>query len=254
MSKDNVLWTLNGSQFASKVVTALDAFRIPYRMVVCDIRKLKEVLPPPHTIPQMEWQGQLLTDSADILKKIDEESRSEWKLYPSDKRAAVEATEAWVGGELNAFVTYFSWWDEQGFQASMYPQIRKTVFPGWIPAVIADFLVPYAFDVGRTRGSIRKKCRGILGETLIPQGRDPGPDEGPGMKRALVSHMATLEKKLSTGKQWIEGTEEPSAADFTLYGILERFVGTSGDAEMGAATPWLWEVRRLWTQNLTPET
>ena len=44
MSQANVLWSANGSQFAAKVVAALDAFRIPYRMVSCDLRKLKEVL------------------------------------------------------------------------------------------------------------------------------------------------------------------------------------------------------------------
>ncbi|KAJ1494792.1 hypothetical protein T484DRAFT_1764824 [Baffinella frigidus] len=250
-------------------------------MVSCDITKLKQVLAPPHTVPQMEWEGTLLTDSADILKKIDEQSGSEWKLcpegkravveateawaggefppkpkaaskkqktqlsgsawklYPEDKRAAIEATEAWAGGEFNAFVLYNSWWVEEGFQASI--KIREMVIPNWVPAAIADFILPYIFDVGRSRGFLRKRCRGILGEDLIPEGRDAGPDEGPGMKRALLAHIATLEGKLSGGKQWIEGTEEPSAADFALYGMMERFVGSVGDAEMGACTPWLWE-------------
>jgi glutathione S-transferase len=63
------------------------------------------------------------------------------------------------------------------------------------------------------------------------------------MRRALIAAVTTLEEKLarSTDQLWLEQTAEPSAADFSVYGLIERLVGDEGDAQMGTATPWLWE-------------
>ena len=225
------------------MIAALDSQKIPYRVIPCDIRKLKQVLKPPHTVPQMSWRGELLTDSADIMKKIDAESSSSWKMYPTSQRAAIEKTEKWAGSTFNAYVLYFTWWVEYGFNVSLMPKLCEVMFPRFIPASLAAWLVPYFVDVGRLRGSVRKRVRGLLGEELVPPGRDPGPEEEPGMRRALIAAVTTLEEKLarSTDQLWLEQTAEPSAADFSVYGLIERLVGDEGDAQMGTATPWLWE-------------
>ena len=79
----------------------------------------------------------------------------------------------------------------------------------------------------------------MLGEELIPPGREPAPDEEARLKASLLGAVGQLEGRL--GKTpWLCGTAKPSAADFALYGCLERLVGTEGDARMGAAAPWLW--------------
>ena len=95
-------------------------------VVEVDIRKLKQVLQPPHTVPQMWWKGELLTDSAGILKTIDRDAAdAPFKLYPPAKQAVVEALEQHAGTILNAYVIYFTWWVQIHFIVRMASNITK---------------------------------------------------------------------------------------------------------------------------------
>ena len=239
-SDENVLYAMVGSQYVAKVLAALDACAVPYRVVEVDILKLKQALQPPHTVPQMWWKGELITDSADILNAIDRDvPNAPFKLYPPAKKAAVEELEQHAGTILNAYIIYFTWWVQEGFEASYEKKMFDRYWP--LPSFLSKILISMAFDVGRLRGSMRKRVRGTLGEALIPPGRDPAPDEQPNMRASLVEQLKTLEGKLADdAQQYLCGTDAPTAADFAVYGMLERLVGSTGDAEMGVATPWLW--------------
>ena len=114
--------------------------------------------------------------------------------------------------------------------------------PWWMPTPVATFALPYFLPVGRIRGSMRKRARAILGEDLICPGRWPKPDEEEKMKQSLIEQMRMLDRKFkSDAQEWICATPSPSAADFSLQGVLGRLVTDLGDAQMGIATPWLWE-------------
>ena len=121
---------------------------------------------------------------------------------------------------------------------------RKMVerMPWWTgPSPFAALLLPYMFPVGRIRGAFRKRARNVLGEDLITKGRWPSEDEEEKMKKSLVESIQTLDSMFESEEQeWICNTDGPSAADFALYGVLGRLVSTTGDSDMGVATPWLW--------------
>ena len=233
-TNDTVLYVLPGSQFVSKVLTALDALEFPYRVVEVQTSRMKDDLEPPHSVPQMKWKdGSLITDSSDILKALDQDGSGAFKLYPEGKAAEVEELEQQIGTVLNAHVLYFTWWVEEGYKASYERKIREQVL---FPALF----MPGDQVTGRMRGSYRKKARAVVGEELIPPGREPGPDEEANMKASLLKEVRTFEACFSSeGQPFLFPGATPTAADFALYGILERLVGDEGDGDMGTATPWL---------------
>ena len=102
--------------------------------------------------------------------------------------------------------------------------------------------MPILSSRGAHSRSMRKRARAILGEDLICTGRWPKPDEEEKMREALIKVMQMLDSKFkSDDQEWICATPSPSAADFSLQGVLGRLVTELGDADMGIATPWLWE-------------
>ena len=102
---------------------------------------------------------------------------------------------------------------------------RKMVerMPWWMPTPVATLMLPYFLPVGRIRGSMRKRARAILGEDLICTGRWPKPDEEEKMREALIKVMQMLDSKFkSDDQEWICATPSPSAADFSLQGVLRE--------------------------------
>ena len=243
------VYTLIGSQFGAKVIAAMDAVGVPHRVHEIGTRELRnrrrwnQILAPPHTVPQMDWRGERLTDSTDILKAIDRDADGQWKLYPEEQRAAVEALEQHVGTVFNAYVMYFTWWVEAGFRATYCRRMARDLFCVPLPACIGRHLMRCIVPIGRLRGSMRKKARAVLGDTMITPGRYPAADEEDKVRAALVAELRALDGRLAAAppapKRWLCRTDHPSAADFALYGCLERLVGESGDSNMGTATPWL---------------
>ncbi len=241
---ENVYYTLYGSQYGAKCIAALDAFGVPYRVVEVKIPSMKTMLAPPHTVPQMKWgDNDLLTDSSDIMQAIDRSCKNA-SLYPSEFADDVKKLEDWVGTTLNSYVLYMTWWREEGFIVSYEAKIFETfAITRILPRSLAYRVIGLlGLDIGRIRGSYRKKARKVLGEDLIRQGRDPDPDEDARVVKALIEEIRGLDSRFKSPEQkWICGTESVSAADFSLYGIIERLVGTEGDAMIGTAAPWLFE-------------
>lgn len=87
-------------QFVAKTMTALDALKVPYKVVYVDFLKLKQQTVPPHTVPQMRWRGDMLTDSSDILKRVDQDcTEAPFKLYPAAQKKEIEELEQHAGSE-----------------------------------------------------------------------------------------------------------------------------------------------------------
>ena len=140
----------------------------------------------------------------------------------------------------------FGRWVDEGFKNSYEKKLFEMV-P--LPSFLTTLVAPLFVNVPKLRGANRKRARGVLGEALISQGRVAPPEEEQRMRTALVERMRSYEARFADADQrWLLATPNPTAADFSLYGILERLVGDTGDAHMGTATPWLWEEAR--TPNL----
>ena len=67
------------------------------------------------------------------------------------------------------YVFYFCWWVQEGFQRTYRRKILDGFWP--LPHVLALPIAHMSMDMGRMRGSYRKKARSVLGEELIPAGR-----------------------------------------------------------------------------------
>ena len=240
MSELTLLYTAFGSQFGAKVLTALDACEEPYLVRAVDPRRFKTDLVPPHTVPQLRFRGEenILTDSADILARLAEETG-----YPFYPTAEASELEQWVGNHLNAHVLYFTFWVEEGWRLSYQRKIAEAI-PG--PTPLLQWIMRWALPLRRLRGKMRSRARGQLAVGLIAEGRAPDPDEQVRMRASLLSAMQTLEDRFTqSNQQWLLTTDRPSAPDFAAYGVLERLVGNTGDACMGAATPWLFEAANV---------
>ena len=62
----------------------------------------------------------------------------------------------------------------------------------------------------------------MLGENLITPGRTAAPDEEEKMKASLIEQIRSLEARFATDDQlYVCGTENPSAADFTLVRMVD---------------------------------
>ena len=83
------------------------------------------------------------------------------------------------------------------------------------------------------------KARNVLGEALIAPGREAPADEEGKMRASLIEQIHSLEARFATDDQkYICGTASPTAADFTLYAILERLVGNTGDRWVPECKEW----------------
>jgi len=236
---ETVLFAMPGSQFAAKALAAIDHVKIPYRVVLTDPTKLKKDLEPPHTVPQMRWKGELLVDSMDIMEKLDEACG---KIYPKDaaKKAEVKEFEKWLGDYYNKYALYFGWVDEEGFWRSHGQLIIDVAKLGWAPACCSHCIVARATK--DQRDIIRQQAREKFGEAVVSEGSMPEPGESEKVKKLLLEDTTKIEAHFKTDDQeWVFPGDGPTAADFTLYGILEKLQGDSGDAQVGPCTPWLFK-------------
>lgn len=112
-----------------KVMAALDYKRIPYRLQRVDPRAMRRELPPPHTVPVMLMDGEVIADSAAILHALDARVAGA-KFYPPGN-ADVERLEQHYGSVLNAYVLYFNWIHVPTFNISMRVVVRRLVPAIW---------------------------------------------------------------------------------------------------------------------------
>lgn len=128
------------SHYVMKVMAALNYKKIPYKMQFLDARKLKQLLPPPHTVPVLLWNGQRIPDSTAICKFLDQQCPTpEGNLFEpvvvSHMFQSVEEAEKWLGGEYYEWNLYWSFIDPEGWQRGLAPFVRKEIpLPGCLQA------------------------------------------------------------------------------------------------------------------------
>jgi len=237
--EETVLFALPASQYCHKVIAALDHLNLPYRVVICDGQKFKEQLEPPHTVPQLRWKGELIVDSADIMERLAKDVDG-CTFFPAGQEEEVKELDKFVQ-HFNGFAMYQSWWPEDGFRRGIGKFAVETTGMGWLPGCLQDCVVLRQLTSQRAR--IRGACRKLLGAELVAEGDVHDPKEDAKVEKAMLEDTKKLEEHFKDDAQLflIPGATSPTAADFTLFGVLQKLVGFNGDSGMDPAAPWLWE-------------
>mmetsp|Transcript_52012 Transcript_52012/g.117304 ORF Transcript_52012/g.117304 Transcript_52012/m.117304 type:complete len:265 (-) Transcript_52012:143-937(-) len=226
-----------GSQFSAKVIVALDSRNIPHYVQFVDPRPSKRKLPSGGTmVPEMQYDGDILPESDDILRYIDKKHNTGFFPNPQVAEACTRASTM-----LAAYVFYYNWVQEEGYRRSMAAAMER-----YVPAFVCCFRQT-AVDwlLGSTREEFKEKVAATLG--LDPENYP----EDETMYEMVVKELLHYQTFLKSEQQiyLIPGTTQLTAADAALYTQVERLVGDEGDAKLPSSLPALrseQQLARLW--------
>lgn len=108
-----------------KVLAAFDWKGIPYRIQPVSPQRLEQDLPPPHQVPVLKFGDSVVCDSTKILQFMDERIVGP-KFFPPGNDDVVQMDNH-LGGVFNAYVLYFNWIDDEGFNRSIRPKLEQKV-------------------------------------------------------------------------------------------------------------------------------
>lgn len=228
-----IIW--RGSQFSMKAIAAfaikgmLPERGVRMASVPNDLEKRKQILPAPYTVPALVWGDEVVMGTDDICAFLDSKLPTEHLLYPAGKEEEVRRLEAqcedlyWLNG-------YTSLVDKEGFERHAGERARRFfkksfglvgrsllwVAPGKTNGLITGFVAKEWRATVRRRGG--DKWAHLAKEDtndadVIAETRDA--------LRALEAEYGK-----SSSSYFCEA-ESPTAADLTLYGMLERWMGNS---------------------------
>jgi glutathione S-transferase len=226
-----IIYALPGSQFVFKVLAAMGSRKIDHFIEFVDLDPKKRKLPSGGLLlPELQLgvgeDKVIITDSENILHWLDDNKQT--NFFPND--AASEISKRASDKTLAAMVWYYNWVDDGGYEKSMRQLIGEKYFPFFVPWFVVDLAL---------KGQ-RSKFRGYVVKTL------PGAnlDDSAAMKQLLLDELKHFQDLLKSEDQTylVEGTKEPTAADFSVYAQLERLVG-AGTASDVRIPPALQELK-----------
>jgi len=238
MEKANIksltVYVLKGSQFAAKVLAALDSRKIKHYVYFCSFQEgtRKKELPSGGTlVPELKAILQdgttvIMPDSEAILHWLD--ANYDAKFFPTEEASKLSVRAS--NKVLTAALWYFNWVDEDGFACSMKAGFRRALFPSWMP--FADSLVSTLLS--STRSKFRSKSMKALelSEEEI--------EDSTKIREMLIEELKYFQSFLlkgDEGQNYLLPGEEPTAADFSVYCQVERLFGETGDGKMLPALP-----------------
>mmetsp|Transcript_46388 Transcript_46388/g.122947 ORF Transcript_46388/g.122947 Transcript_46388/m.122947 type:complete len:312 (-) Transcript_46388:73-1008(-) len=265
MAETPELYMFRGSQFVIKAMAAMalkgmlpgDGSYVP-REVPLALKGRMKLLPAPHTVPAMKWGKDIMTGSDNICRLLDEKFPDKPRLYPQDEkhRAEVRAMEDRIGTMYwaNGYLTFCDGQEpfERWTAARVHEAVSGVPMVGGLLWTLAPKTIlkmaAKAIESG-WRDTCRKKGGKFAKYGDIPTCRRQEVwDETQQELKALDAIVAAS----PTG--YLCGTPTPSAADLTLYGMLERWVGDSlfgGPEGFGQAQPDILKdtphLNKLWT-------
>lgn len=228
------IYTFSGSQYSAKVLTALDANQIPHYVTFVSLAPSSRKLPSGgKLVPEMvvgEGSEQvIIPDSEAILRWLDAHRGT--RLFPSEQAAAISKRAS--DGVLAGAVIYYNWVHTPTYRTTMRAiAVSKRGLPAWI-CVGRGLITDYATSKQRATFATlaAKQLGGISDEAM----RDE-----PAVRRMLVAELAELQSTLHTDAQpYLLPGDAPTAADFAVFGQLERIVGDMGDAQIPCSLPEL---------------
>jgi len=176
----------------------------------------RKVIPSGRTlVPELQVgvgpNKKIIPDSEKILEYF-QESGILPHLYPNAK--AHELSQRASDGTLAAMVWYYNWVEQQGYEKSMRRQIGTQVMPWFVPWMAVDHLLK----------GVRTKHEGLV-RNVITDVVDLKDESA--MRQRLLSELQYFQDCLETDDQpyLIPGASQPTAADFSVYCLLERLVG-----------------------------
>jgi len=244
------IYTFSGSQYSAKVLTALDAMKIPHYVTFVSLAPSKRKLPSggklvPEMVVGEGSERVIVPDSEAILRWLDAHRGT--RLYPSEQASAISKRAS--DGVLAGAVIYYNWVHTPTYRTTMRAlAVSKRGLPGWI-CVGRGLLTDYVTSKQRaTFATLAAKQLGGLSDEAM---RDE-----PAVRRMLVAELVELQKTLQTDAQpYLLPGDAPTAADFAVFGQLDRIVGDMGDAEIPCSLPELLDQEplarlRAWHQGM----
>ena len=244
------IYTFFGSQYSAKVLTALDAMKIPHYVTIVSLAPSKRKLPSggklvPEMVVGEGSERVVVPDSEAILRWLDAHRGT--RLFPSEDAAAISKRAS--DGVLAGAVIYYNWVHTPTYRTTMRAlAVSKRGLPGWI-CVGRGLLTDYVTSKQRaTFATLAAKQLGGLSDEAM---RDE-----PAVRRMLVAELVELQSTLQTDAQpYLLPGDAPTAADFAVFGQLDRIVGDMGDAEIPCSLPELLDQEplarlRAWHQGM----
>jgi len=207
-----------GSQYVFKVLAAIQSKNIPHYVhaVPMSESERRKVIPSGGLlVPELQIglgdERTIIPDSEKILEYLWEQKILP-DLYPSP--LAHEVSQRASDGVLGVSVNYYNWVDPMGYRASMRRLLGKKV-PFFVPWFVLDYFL------SSTKTKFREKARAVLKDV-------EDIDNEPSVRATLVKELEYFNSLLKSDQQLylMEGTMEPSAADFSVYALMERLVGS----------------------------
>ena len=235
-----VLFVAPGSpaaHFAGKVVVALDAYNIKHYCNFVDLLPAKRTLPSGGTVvPEMVIGDTIVSDSEAILHSL--ETTFGLALFPNER--AGELSQRASDGILLACALFYNLVHEQTYRKSVSAQ-----FEAEMPAYFCCFKRTI---VDRMAASFRDKNRL---KAFAQLGEWPPEAE---VRAKLIAELQFFQSLLQApGQRYLlpDSTRGPSAADISLYVVIERIVGSHGDVPLRSPLPELvseeaTRLARLW--------
>lgn len=267
-----ILYALFGSQYVFKVLAALQSVpnshnnNIPYYVHAVPLKEAerRKVLPSggllvpelqvgfskppaisedssssPTTTTTTTTKPTIVSDSERILEYFDQHKIVPG-LYPTPLAHVVSQRAS--DGFLAASVWYYNWVDPQGHTASMRRSLGSKI-PWFVPWFIVDTMIfaPIKTKFRAQVQSVLEKEEQLLNIDI---------DDEPAMRARLVQELEYFQSLLpetnddQQQQYLLPNTTRPSAADFSVYALLERLVGDattnpSSDVPMYPAIPEL---------------
>ena len=229
-----IIW--RGSQFCIKVMAAFATKNlwqgVDYTLVSTPVgfNERKKLLPAPHTLPVLLWDGEVISGSDHICAFLDKMFPDPQLLYPTQIPGGVDIAQIekqcsqlyWINGWLSTI-------DPAGFERYCGAFLRTEARKQSRLAKGLIFIAPK-----RATALIAKLIFvGGLKEVLVRRGGQVGgrlaatkPKHAPTVKAEAREALVQLEALLQTSTTlWFGNSASPTAADLTLYGMLERWVG-----------------------------
>jgi len=247
-----IIYAFPGSQFVHKVLAAVESRKLDVPVYVTfvdlpNVEKRRKQLPSGGTlVPEMKVgtgdNKVIVSGSEDILHWLDKNHGT--KFFPTHE--ASELSKRASDNTLAAMVWYYNFVDREGYELSLQRKFREVLFPRWFPQCLGNAIVDAA-----VKPKVPEKAKAIV--TAIPEVDHAMLEDEPAMRRKLVEELKYFQgllERTSSQKFLLPNTDEPSAADFSVYAQVARMLaGGTNDSEIYAATPDLRDepsLRTLW--------
>jgi len=244
-----VIYAFEGSHYVFKVLAALQSRNIKHYVTFVDeddVDKRRKQLPSGGlSVPEMtvgtDNDRIIVSDSEKILHWLDDNLQT--NLFPSEKVSLISQRAS--DKTLAAMVSYYNNVDKKGYKRSYQREIREEEFPRLFPKFLANKIIDHYMkgEIKRAREAVKR---------VIPAVNDMLMKDEPAMKQILIDELKYFQDLLKdpSQKYLLENSDQPTAADFSVYAQIVRLVaGGTSDSEIYAALPELCQeksLERLW--------